>query len=336
MKFLKIFQAALLATAVTFSFTACDDDDDPEPGTENNDGGTNGTTTPPVSNAGILFPVTSISDGSTFNYVDGRMVGGVTSYDVPFTITSNPLSIKEEAYYENGEFERTIYSNIRVNSAGYITYANVKYEDAEYNPETGLEPWSASGSVTITYDGEGHFTNAKSSMADSEGNEQSEINIKWKDGNMMDVVERYSWSDEEEGEANEMNSVSFTYGQNRPNSGVFMDEVDFCEDYLWYAGLLGKPSKNIPTSFVRYNKYDENSEGYTTTYAIDVEYNDNGSISSLIYNFVYDGGLYEYSRYVYGYGATKAAAVSAPGTKKPVFGPAKRMIERMKSRRNNK
>ena len=336
MKFLKIFQAALLATAVTFSFTACDDDDDPEPGTENNDGGSTGTTTPPVADAGILFPVTSISDGSTFTYVDGRMVGGVTSYDVPFTITSNPLSIKEEAYYENGEFERTIYSNIRVNSAGYVTYANVKYEDAEYNEEYGLEAWSASGSVTITYDGEGHLTNAKSSLADNEGNENDEISITWKDGDMMNVVERYAWSDDEEGNGGETHSASFTYGQNRPNSGVFMKEVEFCENYLWYAGLLGKPSKNIPTSIVEQNKYDENSEGYTTTYAIDVEYNDNGSVSSLVYNYVYDGGSFESHRYIYGYGATKAAAVSVPGTKKPVFGPAKRMIERMKSRRNNK
>lgn len=339
MKFLKIFQAALLATAVTFSFTACDDDDDPEPGTENNDGGTNGTTTPPVSNAGILFPVTSINGGPsysvTFNYVDGRMVSGDNDGS-SFVIHSNPLRIQQEYIGEDGGYERVNMNNIKVNASGFITYGEFTYDGLEYYYDLGEkveERWHATGSGTFAYDSDGHMTSAIFHSEDEEEVDHSEINYTWSNGDLIKFSEHYTWNNKEEEDNGEMFFyTTFSYGLSRPNPGIFLPCVmDFWDaDYLWYAGLLGAPSQNIPTSYAS-GEGEEGNE-YTYTNTIDVKYNPNGSVSELTVS----ENSYKIYKYIFGYGATKAAAVSAPGTKKPVFGPAKRMIERMKSRRNNK
>ncbi|MBO5182714.1 MAG: DUF4595 domain-containing protein [Paraprevotella sp.] len=342
MKFLKIFQAALLATAVTFSFTACDDDDDPEPGTENNDGGSTGTTTPPVADAGILFPVTSISDGKDviykFNYVDGRLVGGMCDYNLAFSIHYNPLRIQEDYNGEDGEYEHVKINNIKVNASGFVTYADITYDGLEYEYDSETETdveyrWHVTGTGTFGYDKDGHMTSTIFDLKDGEDVDHTEINYTWSNGDLMKCSEHYTWNYSEDGDKGVFITTSFTYNLSRPNSGIFLPCVmdNFDEGYLWYAGLLGKPSQNIPTSYV--SGEGEEGNGYTYTRTIDVKYNPNGSIAELTEK---SGNEYQGDRYVYGYGATKAAAVSAPGTKKPVFGPAKRMIERMKSRRNNK
>ncbi len=274
MKLLRFFQVALIAT-VMLGFSACGDDE-PDPNvekTENGNGqsdGENGTDVPLLEQVGILFPVTSISgwlqdDYMVFDYADGRVTGGM--YDeVPFTIYTNPLRIVGEGRGE-GWYERDVFSNIKVNSHGFVTYADAVYEGEEYYYENGplRDKWYMTGSYTMSYDNDGHLIKLSAYMEEDGDWERCDVNFTWRDGDLVKAVKSFTWNNEEEEEfdCEDRTTQTFEFGQVRTNPGIFMPEIIVDIEYWYYVGLLGKPSKHIPTSWMEKEEDIENGEvGY--------------------------------------------------------------------------
>lgn len=280
---------------LSVGFVSCSDDDDDKNGGDGGLGSGSGqpaVEAPAVSGAGIQFPVTSFSEGGTpelYYYTDGKMTGGSDGDDYSFQITSNPLQIK--ATYMDSRATDTYY-NIKVNNSGFITYCDFRgaEEDGGY---------IFNSSTTCTYDGNGYLLSEKSKGTDNEGYSVT-VNMTntWENGNLVrreeNVVEK------EDGETYNFRIVyDFVYDTSKyPNSGVFYDinEYDdyFFESYIFYAGLLGRISKNIPIRSTCV-EYENGVQGDAEVTEIsNVFYNPNGSIKTIVvkngssFNYGYD------------------------------------------------
>lgn len=344
--------ACLLATG----FTACSNED------EEADGGSygkNATQMPLVSNAGIQFPVTSIYQGSSigwaFAYQDGSMTAfynGNPNNATAYTCTSNPLTI-QYSYNGSSYNYQEQYSDIKVNSDGFITSCKITYYDYDE-----YESYTATGSVTLAYDNDGHLILEKYRLDDSEGWwENGTTTYTWENGNLTKMDYTYVAEDEDDDGWHYVEEMTYDEDASRyPNTGVwhFFDGYDanggsaIFPYGLHYAGLLGKPTRNIPITSKVYDYYDNDNaadaySGYTYT-TTNVRYNNDGSIASIAsfctngynasnstlyfnYNETWSGNENSTSYVVTQYTAT--AAESGKGQRTRKLNPRRKIMERL-------
>ena len=284
-KYLWLLAAGLLATGLS----ACSNEDE--------EGGAGGygkmaSGMPLVANAGIEFPVTTVYHGSNsssrslaaaFSYRDGRMTSGLESYDyAPYIFYSGPLTVRMERETSYGT-ETEEYKNIRVNSAGFITSCDIIYTETD-DEETFTETYN----VTVAYDGDGHeiFEKYKYTDSDGEGG-QGSTTYTWEDGNLVNLSNTETWNYDGEEETWRYEE-EYTYDDDEdvnPNPGVwhFYDHQSvgvggcFPESFL-YAGLLGRPTKNIPIAY-KESQYDDGQYYAFTT--MGVGYNSDNSVREI-------------------------------------------------------
>lgn len=303
----KWFVCALCMLSV--GFMSCSDDDEEEnAGVGGSGGGSDAPAmeAPAVNGAGIQFPVTYVNNGyesTYYRYENGRMVQGWGAYEPGFLVTSNPLIVKG-----GDEDNSYTFQNIRLNNSGFITSCEL----------TGTEgdSYTYKASLSCSYDEDGHLVLEKGTYLDNEGGkEEYTATYVWNNGNLVRHEENNM--DVEDGEVEYGRYVcEMEYAGNKyPNSGVFF-EIDVMgggaafDGFFFYAGVMGRYSKNIPSK-VTIIDYVENAEESCTfvTDVTGVEYNDNGSVKAV--NTMYDGS----SRiYQYGYDpvAPSRSAVNAP------------------------
>ena len=291
----KIFWFAACCLLAT-GFTACGDDDD-----ENNGGpGGTGNTLPDVTtDLGIQYPVTSINgdEDAYFQYSNGKLTSGHTDTDINFNISQNPLAINcsyQEAY---GSYAMTV-NNIRVNNSGFITSANINATEDDNG-----EIYRVTGTANIQYDGEGHITEKKVEIKDVESTDKYTITYSWNNGNLMRIRIDEQYTEPGYGTENYTEIYEYTYDEDwtkNLNTGIYLYEMWYSTfDFMWYAGLLGKTTRNMPTGMT--NIYMEDGvENYRTTYDFTTSYNSDGSVASLTYRS--PGSSYYSRRYIYGYG----------------------------------
>ena len=286
--------AGLLAAALP----SCSNEDEESGGTISY--GKLASEVPPVANAGIQFPVTGIyhgynsgfgnsSLGQAYTYRDGRMTGGYERLnDEVIEITSNPLTVRisrKTSYIEEVEE----YKNIKVNSDGFITSCECEYHEIDED-EDYMEHYT----YTLAYDSEGHRILEKYHLTDVDGYwENGTTTYTWEDGNLIKTEWVWESSDHEDEEGVDWRyTEEMTYDEDEtryPNTGVwhFYDlgavGNDAFYDAFLYAGLLGRPTKNIPLTFKESQYFDEDYYVYTTT---GVNYNQDGSIESI--HSIYD------------------------------------------------
>ena len=288
---MKWFCAALYLMA-GFSLSACSDDDD-----EGSGDGIAAQQPPKVTDVGIQFPVTQYSESSydmeTYTYADGRITGGYDNDGTRFSVSYTPLVLTEtdDDGSSSGSFR-----NIKVNSSGFMTYAEFSANGSDSYDGN----WYENGSITWTYDAEGHLIGERGNITESSDGPYSWTSTyTWENGNLMMAEYR----DDEYGEVYRY-VCTFSYGNNQwNNSGVFpthMIEVSGFEmPILFYAGLMGRPTQNIPVSITTRN-YTGDTETYSETYTTAaVNYNPDTSISSIVIS-----SSYGYSpTYRFGYAA---------------------------------
>ena len=240
----KWFCAGLCFAAV-FGLSACKDDD------EGGDGGGAGAVAqqmPLVANAGIQFPVTQYSernDMETYTYADGRMTGAATSREKSsYSITSNPLVLTEQNFYSDTDYRICTVRNIRVNENGFMTYAEI----SDYGINPYEDEWSEGGSVTYSYDAEGHLVSESGTYTEGSSTFNWTCTYTWENGNLMNMD--YRGEDEEEAYHD---VYTFVYGDGQWNNpGVYpvqMMDISIMEmPLVFYSGLMGRTTKNIPTS----------------------------------------------------------------------------------------
>ena len=263
-----------LCLTAGFTLSSCDDDE----GEGGGGGGTPAQQPPKVADAGIQFPVTQYSEYSsyveTYTYADGRITGGSTPYGTQYSITQNPLTLTSIS--GSGSETQSLY-NIQSNGSGFMTYAQCSYS---YSDSTASD--YENGSIRWEYDAEGHLLKESASITESSDGPYSwTCTYTWQDGNLMTA--EYSYN--EDGDV-WRTGCTFTYDTNKwSNTGVFpahMIDISGLEiPILFYSGLLGRTTKNIPTS-VTESDYEGDSITWSQTYiTTDVDYNDDTSVRSV-------------------------------------------------------
>lgn len=320
-KYLLLAVCCMLATG----FTACSDDDDN--GTEGGGGGTGtpANNAPNVSESlGIQFPVTTISTPygtNKFNYSNGKLFSGITDDECKFTITENPLKINILYRDYDDEYEELNITNIKTNTNGFAT--SVDFEDI-YN--SGNENVVDHGTYTFKYDSDGHIIEQVYKYDADNYKSISTATYSWNNGNLTQI-HIYEESTEEEYKEIIDETYTYTYGDasQNPNPGIFFESMyDYTYDFMWYAGLLGKFTKNIPTSSTYvYSRTENGINTYNSNEQnnIQVNYNPNGSVESITYTDT----DYGYSSTVdYGYnGETIESNIQAGISSKAIKSPRK-------------
>ena len=102
-----------------------------------------------------------------------------------------------------------------------------------------------------------------------------------------------------------MEIYEYTYAAptENPNSGIYLYDMWYATyDFMWYAGLFGKTTRNIPVgmTYTYTNMYDDGTTSeYSQDYVINTQYNDNGSVARIEYR--QPGSSYADEVFVYGY-----------------------------------
>ena len=276
--------------------TACSDDDDND---DKGGGSTSGL--PTMNDLGITHQVTGIeyNDGgvSTFNYVDGRLTSGHTDIDnMDFTIGGSPLTVWCGVEESDGEKYEETYTNIKTNSHGAMTYADVTWREEGYG-----EVFEGEGTLTVEYDGN-RMTRLE--MEETETEEgytysyHSIFELTWDGNNITEIigrnVETESDGDYEE-TYNSEEKQTIEYGDDpETNSGIYPPYLLVDLDFMSYAGLFGRTTSHIAQSYT----YEYG------TYEITVSKDSEGRIK----DFFENGYLYE--SYLYG-GETPTASAPA-------------------------
>lgn len=298
-------------------FSSCSDED--------NDGtGKTADSAPTVDESfGIKYPVTTIKNNyserlSVFNYKNSKMFGGLIGNEYSnFSIKENPLQINV-SYIDCDKEENISYTDIKTNAMGFITVAEYKIVEKYENAET----YVTNGNIKANYTSDGYIT--QQIISEKYGN-TSLSNVSsfiWEDGNLKQLIVDYK---EERGRYyyNETDVYNFNYksdlSQNL-NTGVYLYgiwfEDDFIYDFMWYAGLFGKTTKNIPIivdcKFRRASNEDDfdHVEEYETNSKVLVSYNANGSIASIKLTIKIEGIEEDYSEiYYFGYSGKESLQV---------------------------
>ena len=290
-------------------FASCSDDDEKK--TDPTPPGDQATTTPDVSqDLGIQFPVTSINGSwEVFNYTDGKLTSGTLSNpNGTFTISHNPLTIKVEMQYGDSGDESSVetYTNIKVNDKGFATSATYQSTDV-YDGETE----KTNGQATMAYDADGHITEKQVNSTGPGYTENYKITYTWNNGNLLSVQVEDRYSDNEE--SGVLTTIyKYTYGEGQPNPGIYFDGMWYMTyDFMWYAGLFGKTTKDIPTS-VKYTEIEDGQVYYEYEKTLVPHYNENGSLASLEY---WNAAGYVERTYTFGYNGQAVEAYVDPAQK---------------------
>lgn len=264
---MKILQFLIYIPVCLLILSACDKNED------NENGGQPGTEAPKPEQLDII-PVHTItyneydySEMSSYVYENGIMASGYEAYDdVHFTIKRSPLEIIV-TYEDYEETYHLRYYNIKTNAFGSITSANMS-EQYVYEGEAD----TSSGSMKAEYNGSGQITKMTATYTYNEDGETStesnQFVFQYENGNLVKEIDYYN------GEAAQ--TMIFKYDNNNlyKNTGVFLTELCLDFPFMYYAGLWGKPSKNIPNSYsyVYDGDYDDSESIY-------VEYDEQDRVS---------------------------------------------------------
>ena len=232
MKFLKMSAIAIMAIASCMGFVSCSDDDKDEP----NGGGEEQTSVVNPSNvftAGVPKQVGGMSVTTGSNGLVTAMTNTGDGVKITFTY---PSMSRAESYdvimTVDDEGDKNVF-NLQLNDLGFAKYCK-QIESDGY-----IEEW------WFEYNTDGQLTKMTRSEGDNEVHE-----ITYANGNIVKVKEIHT---DHEGDNNWVISYGSTLIENKgcimlfdETFGIDMDEMK----YAYFAGLLGKATKNLPAEKV--------------------------------------------------------------------------------------
>ena len=326
------------AAATALSLASCSDDDD-------GDGGSSygsETAGQVTGTDGVTYWITG-ANGLYFDYDDEGTLVGITDGDYDYEVSYNPFTISYSYEYKDDYYETysATWSNIVVNSNGYITSAKISYEGTEEDDESNLDSYSGSQSLSFTYDNDGHITEMSASHSYSgkgsyegetfswSGKGSTSISYTW--GN--DLLKEIAYSASDKGtDSGEDFSDSYTrtytydYTEDYPNAtlqytpALIMDVWgDIGTLWTFSIGYNGKGPAYHPTSCDAYevdDYYYEVDDYYEESYTLFMKYdlNDSGTVGTFYYT--YDEAWSYYYRIKYAYSQLSDLGVKTRATVK--------------------
>lgn len=228
MKLLKL--TSLGFAALCFVMTSCSDD---------NDGPEVSTSAEPTVDNVFTEGLPASVDGATFTTNEKGQVTKIVDGDEVITFEYGTFSSRAAEYnvamrYSDNNYPDegwTIY--MQLNSQGFVSHALQVYKDDEYENDTWDFGYNADGQLT--------------SLKRSEGEDDYEIT--YANGNIVKVTEIDEDDDPYVYTFSYTNDKFTTPVENTYNLMLFDDmfEIDMDEmGIAYYAGLLGKSTKNLP------------------------------------------------------------------------------------------
>lgn len=330
---------ALLSFCV-IGLAGCSDDEKEFSGARIGAQGTTLSQPPTLTNAGIIYPVTQVGNQDYtrisiewyYEYENNRLCALTDGYGhkVEYTFSYNPLSIAfigEQDYsggYGDPYSVSDVYNNFKANGMGFVTYYEHHYKST--HPESDYYDEESDIAYTLKYDSEGHLIQVTSKDTKDGDSWVATDAYTWKDGNLIAYCSNEAWTDEDGEKRSYTVDWFFEYGEDcYPNSGIYLQEEYFgIDNFLCNAGMAGKYSKNIPTSFTRKNG------NYTENYTVkEVLTNEDGSIRKIIVQTGNNNNRYEK---VYGYATYPLVSTKATWNTAEENG--QKSIQRKRSLRN--
>lgn len=298
-KYLLNLTTILMVAIMSGGFVSCGDDDD---------------NPAPMTNAGVLDKNSGLRVLSvgyyTFEYDSKGRINYVSEdsyYGYKFTYNPNKM-ISEH----HGEEERSY--TVGYNGNGYIS--SLSYNDSD-------EDRVRTGTVTFSYDAEGHLTQVSETCKKryyderSDGSWQYTCTMTWKNGRLTKAVDKYK--EEEDGEYETATlTCTFNYSdyamenyynkylQIPPSIILRTIEVDGAE-FMAYVGLLGNGPKYLPSSAELVEVENENGKEKRKErfYSFSYGFNTDGSLS-----YCNDNGTHYSYSYTHSSGADSHKAPS--------------------------
>lgn len=270
MKQIKFMAFCLAAAMMSCGLTACSDDDD-----DDNGGNGNGATVKPetVFTAGIPASV----DGSDIIInAEGKVSKIVSNYDI-YNISYESVTFKGKKYDavisclepSRADVEYCRFY-VQLNNQGFITYAlqEYLYEDEENE----YDDW------TFRYNADGQLNYMKRSEGDEE------TTITYTNGDITKV----SAVDQEDSSNHYVTVISYSSNPVANKGGIMLFDQTFDIDMdemapAYYAGMLGKATKHLPTKAA-----DMDNDGIYYTY--DWTLNANGLPVKMVSSYHYPNG----------------------------------------------
>ena len=155
------------------------------------------------------------------------------------------------------DYEET-WSNIRTNEHGAITYASL------LGVSLGED---FTGTFTAKYNEDNQMTESALELSEDDVTEHDKWTFVWENGNMVSYRNTYSIDYTDEEDFSYSDNGWFDYGDSPvSNNGIYHPDM-FPYDYhfMLYAGLFGKPTKDMPVSvvFSSTDGYGDDAYAYT-------------------------------------------------------------------------
>lgn len=300
---IKWYASLFFLLAAGFGFVSCSEDDDKFTQVIIDDNGGNGKTdggdvgndegkpdveTPDIGGAGIEYPVMAFAGEYKFGsyYSDAAFTydsqGRMTAYHcegLDCTFSYEPWSISEVISYSG---TRAVYDNIKLDANGFVVSCDNRwYEDGDAVDEDVIR-------ATFEYDEEGHLLCEKG-VAVNDDTESWTITYTWEDGNLVKVesVESYEFDGRP---MKDYETLEYTYDTDKyPNANIYFyadteagtGSLFFEFPCCFYAGLLGRASKNIPVGWTDTMKFGDEPSSSSSHAVTSVVYNGDGSVREI-------------------------------------------------------
>lgn len=277
----KAMFAFLSVMLCSTGLVSCGDDDGDDTGGGGSGGETNSVVIPSLNTSdGQKVRVAQAGEYSYFYNSDGSLAS-YNNGDISFTATYNPFVLTSSA--TDGDFsEKNTYSNIKLNSQGYVTgmSAALIYKGSDFED-------NITGSVSFTYNGNGNLTKFVAKGKGYEVEDGHKYNVSststmtytWSNGNLVKIEYSMQGGDEESG------TIEYTYASDAKQNVTLQyvpafvsDDINGMPDFQ-YIGLLGKGPVQLPTSYKHsYTDYEGHyhSTSKTCTYVL----NSDGTVKS--------------------------------------------------------
>ena len=246
--------ASMIALFLCVGFASCGDDDD-----NNADNAGPGNVIP--TDIKKVVSIRNSYETIKFTYANGKLAS-VEEEDSKYAFAYSGNTVTITCTYSYDPSDKDVYT-MNVGSNGFLKDGTAVSTET-YNGET----YTSTAHVSFSYDKEGHLTAINTNSKDSEGDEYtSKTEFIWENGNITKTIE--SWREKTEGGEDSGKSTRIsTYSKEENTACIsFFDEVaDLDElEYVYYAGLLGKSTKNLLKSMKSIS--EDGSENYVTNYS---------------------------------------------------------------------
>lgn len=255
-----------MVVLMNVSLASCGGDDD-------NDGGGGNTWNGKVNISNVFTgKKPKALDGKIATYDSDGLLVSLTNNESPEEDDSDPRHV--DITFEYGSDTRATadnnirmnyfwdkelesYFDMKINGKGFVEYCRQTYTD-----EGGYYSWY------FDYDDDGYLTHIKCMVNDL--TEEEHIYITWEGGNIVNTRHTYNYENTNRVAAF---TVSYLTDDNTviENKGCIMlfDQtfginMDDMEQMMWayYAGLLGKPTKNLPCALYKSDNYSRSESRY--------------------------------------------------------------------------